>query len=515
MRLRSFCLARVHQILTLKLDEVAATSFLVSWRYSPSRLHAGAKSFFNEIQNEDRYYNISVVSCNPPYILHPSNIILQALKCLTHSVPIATPESPSISVKSCRDGEASGRALTGDRCDGTSAAPTWTRIHSSAPPNSGPNPRESDTISATNDTPSKGAVPKWAAGTVAQEVGAEGSGASLLAPAQASDTLRLPLSGRCLDGVTPCMPILGQDSAAWNLKGPKIPLPSTPRQRCTLTCEDGMYVAGQSQSAQFVSKTTAAPSSTEKRDVAAAAFDARSITPGFTVSRYIPTSRHQSARSERGPHFNGPENEAPVKETADGNHHILLDDLSSGQGITVPAAPTCEPPSWEHPSDRVARNRFGSSYIALKRCRQILAGETDSAVSSEQRRTPPGWTPTPVTSRGSGAGTAAAAAAKDVQHVMPRISISGGLEDVVSRSPRSPSPVALGALSPLSWGTDTSRLQLTPRMDSPPHSERATPFRNSGSDPIPGCAFFPVRPRAGRRTSVLAGRQRCIGAQIR
>lgn len=485
-------------------------------------------------------------------------MFLQPRECPTSSTPITTPAPPPILVQSCRDGESFGRASTGDQYDKKGATPKPTH---SAPPKSGPHPRDGGTISAANDTAPEGTVMKWSTGTAKG-----GSGASLPAPAQAPDTLRFPLSGSL-----PCAKILEPDAATWNPEvGPSVPLSSTPRQRCTLPLEDGVCGAGQPivvkktlvarfpRNAQLRPsglQTTAAPSSSEKRSAAA----------GFTVSGYVapaPAAQHQQAKPERGLHtkaietdqgLHGPRNEASTTETADGKHQPLFNDLSSDQIIHVPVAPTCRPPSWEGPSDSIARRNpvepsSSATRNARKRYRQGLTAAA-AVVSEKLRAPPPGWTP-PTLGGGSGVGTAAAVAANDVQYVMPAIPVPramvqpglvADLVDMVSRSPSlSLSPPAtrgraFGVISPLSWSSADAgigRLLSTPRIDSRLCLRRAaaaatnseggtTPFRNSssGSSGAPvassSAAFFPVRPRAGRHTPVLTRRARCLRAEAR
>ena len=474
-------------------------------------------------------------------------------------------------MQSCRDGGSSlghVHAFTGDQCDKKDATSTPTR---SSPPSSGPSPRDGDTISAANGTPPERAVVKWGTKNEGHETEADGgSGASLPAPAQAPDTLRFPLSGSL-----PCAKILEQDAAAWKPDiGPSVPLSPTPRQRCTLPLEDDARGAAQPitvkksrvarcpRNGHFRPsglQTTAAPSSSEKRSAAApaaaaaAAFDPRCATPGFTVSGYIvpePVARHKPAKPEReidhGP--DGPGNEASATGAADRKHQPLFDDLSlsSDQSIRVPLAPSCRPPTWEDPSDSVARDLVEQSsnvtQNARKRHRQgPTAAVPASAVASENRRVLPGWTP-PTFGIGSRAGTAAAVAAKDVQNVMPTIPIRrammkpclvADLVDMVSRSPPSPSPPttcgrAFGVISPPSWSAEAGigRLLATPRTDSglclpraavAPSGQGQQPSRNGSGVPIASSssAFFPVRPRAGRRTPVLAGRARCLRAEDR
>lgn len=467
-------------------------------------------------------------------------MLLQAPACPTRSVPTGTPGSPPVNLKYFRDGESPGRAFNGDRCDRIGAIPAWTR---SAPANSGQNFREGGTNSC-----SEGAVLKWAAGAVAPNTDVEGgSGASLQTPEKTSGTLRLRLSGSFLDGVVPCATALEREAAA--SKRLKVPSSSSPRQRRTRPLDDGVYGAGQRKAVKKAHvrhlprnspflpsslKTTAAPSSTEKRGdssaAVAAAFCSRHTSPGFIVSGYSvlePAAQHRQAKPEQGLHVRikeidrGPEeprNEASVTGTAD-------DDLSSIQILRVPAAPICKPLSWEGPSDSVARR---------------LAAAPAPGVASEPKSIRPGWTP-PAFSGRSGTGTAAAVAAKDVQNLTPTITIPratikpclvSDLVGMISRSPPSPSPPAtcgraFGVISPLFWGAAIGRLLSTPRMEtgsgSPcaaatPNSEGGRYFRNNSGVTIAGrgAAFFPVRPSAGRSSYSRAGRnKRCLRAEVK
>eukprot|EP00752_Nemacystus_decipiens_P003016 g2797.t1 len=360
----------------------------------------------------------------------------------------------------------------------------------------------------TSPPPPTPRTTKCPTGTPAQGTYAGGrSGASSPALAQVPDTLRF-----LVPGSLPCAKILERDAAALNPEaGPSVPLSSTPRQRCTGSLEDGVFGVGkpivlkQARASRFPRnascfssglQTTAAPSISEKGGCTAAAansaagsaaageFDPSCTIPGFAVSGYvIPESvaQRQPAKPEREMHTknagidrrlcNGPGNEtSPTTESADWNRHPLFDDLSSDRSIRVPVVPTCRPPSWEEPSDGSAgSNRVALSSVARKGYHRLRprAATPASAVFSENRRIAPGWTP-PTFTGGSGAGTAAAVAAKDVHNVMPTITIPratgkpclvADLVGMVSQSLPSPSPPAtcgraFRVISPLSWTAD-------------------------------------------------------------